>query len=151
MGFEADLDAILREGKDKVALDMLKAIQSCYGEIPYVFTFMKDNPEILVSRVLYNNAIKESSSLDAKTIELISIAVSSAIRCSHCLRLHIRTASRLGVPNDQIAAAVFLAGDLSAASVLSQAASNLDEEPEVCPICEMTSKSSEIHKNSSVV
>lgn len=151
MGFEADLDAILREGKDKTALEMLKAIKSCYGEIPYVFSFMKDNPEILISRVLYNNAIKESSSLDARTVELISIAVSAAIRCSHCLRLHIRTASRLGVPNDQIAAAVFLAGDLSAASVLSQAASNLDEEPEVCPICEMTSKSSEIHKNSSVV
>ena len=150
MGFETDLDAILREGKDKIALDMLKAIESCYGEIPYVFSFMKDNPEILISRILYNNAIKESSSLDAKTIELISIAISAAIRCSHCLTLHIRAASRLAVPDDQIAAAVFLAGDLSAASVLSQAASDL-EKPEVCTICEMTSKSGEIHKNSSTV
>lgn len=151
MGFEADLDAILRDGKDKTALDMLKAAKSCYGEIPYVFSFMKDNPEILISRVLYNNAIKESSALDARTVELISIAVSAAIRCSQCLKLHIRAASRLGVPDDQIAAAVFLAGDLSGASVLSLAASHLDEEPEVCPICEMASKSGEIHKNSSAV
>jgi alkylhydroperoxidase/carboxymuconolactone decarboxylase family protein YurZ len=54
---------------------MLKAIMSSYGEIPYVFSFMKDNPEILISKVLYNNAIKESSSLDERTIELISRAV----------------------------------------------------------------------------
>lgn len=144
MSFEADLDAILREGKEKAARDVLKAIESSYGEIPYVFSFMKDNPEILITKVLYNNAIRESSALDARTVELISIAVSAAIRCSHCLRLHIRTASRLGVPDDQIAAAVFLAGDLCTASVLSQAGSNLDEEPEVCPICELTGRCSEI-------
>jgi AhpD family alkylhydroperoxidase len=144
MSFEADLDAILREGKEKTALDMLKAIMSSYGEIPYVFSFMKDNPEILISKVLYNNAIKESSALDERTIELISIAVSAAIRCSHCMRLHIRIASKLGVPDDQIAAAVFMAGNLCAASVLSSAASHLDEESEICPICELANKSSEL-------
>ena len=80
MSYEADLDAILREGKEKTAQDML----------------------------------------DERTIELISIAVSAAIRCSHCMRLHIRTASKLGVPDDQIAAAVFMA-ETSVQPVLSSA------------------------------
>ncbi|MFZ2376332.1 MAG: carboxymuconolactone decarboxylase family protein, partial [Methanothrix sp.] len=55
----------------------------------------------------YNNAIKGSSSLDERTVELISISVLAAIRSSHYLRFHIRAASKLGVPDDQIAAAVF--------------------------------------------
>ena len=62
-------------------------------------------------------AIKSTYALDAKTIELISISVSAAMRCSHCLKMHIRSALNLGVPDDQIAAAVFLAGNIVNASV----------------------------------
>jgi AhpD family alkylhydroperoxidase len=105
---------------------------------------MKDNPDILITKVLYNNAILRSSALDAGTIELISVAVSAAMRCSHCFKLHIRLASNLGIPDDQIAAAVFLAGNLAAASVLATATRDLDEEREICRICEMESKGCEI-------
>ena len=103
MSYEADLDAILREGKEKTAQDML----------------------------------------DERTIELISIAVSAAIRCSHCMRLHIRTQHPSQVPDDQIAAAVFMAGNLCTASVLSSASSHLDENQNL-PICQLASKSSEL-------
>jgi AhpD family alkylhydroperoxidase len=106
---------------------------------------MQDNPEILITKVLHNNAIQRSSTLDAKTIELISVAVSSAMRCSHCLKLHIRIASNLGIPDDQIAAAVFLAGNLASASVLATATRHLDEERDVCRVCEIGSKACEIH------
>ncbi len=146
MSFENELAAILAKGKEKAAEDILSEVESSYGEIPYVFSFMKDNPEILVTKVLYNNAIQRSSTLDAKTIELISLAVSAAMRCSHCLKLHIRLASNLGVPDDQIAAAVFLAGNLVNASVLATASRHLDEEREICRICEIGSKACEIHE-----
>ena len=145
MSFENELDAILVKGKEKAAEDMLSEVESSYGEIPYVFSFMKDNPEILITKVLYNNAIQRSSTLDAKTIELISVAVSAAMRCSHCLKLHIRLASNLGISDDQIAAAVFLAGNLANASVLATATRHLDEEREVCRICVISSKACEIH------
>ena len=112
-----ELDAILANGKDKAAEEIMQAIESTYGEVPYVFSFMKDNPDILITKVLYNNSILRSSALDAKTIELISISVSAAMRCSHCLKIHIQSASNLGVPDDQIAAAVFLAGNIVNASV----------------------------------
>ncbi|MDM7913526.1 MAG: carboxymuconolactone decarboxylase family protein, partial [Methanotrichaceae archaeon] len=74
MSFEDELSAILTKGKEKAAMDILKVIESTYGEVPYVFEFMKDNPEIFITKVLHNNAILRSSTLDMKTIELISIA-----------------------------------------------------------------------------
>jgi len=149
MSFENELDAILAKGKDKAAEDILKAVENTYGEIPYVFSFMKDNPEILITKILHNNAILRSSTLDMKTIELISIAVSAAMRCTHCLKLHIRVASNLGIPDDQIAAAIFLAGNLVNASVLATAARNLDEEAGICRACEMGSEACEIHSEES--
>ncbi|MBS1193079.1 MAG: alkylhydroperoxidase [Methanosaeta sp. ASP1-1] len=145
MGFENELDAILVKGKEKAARDILKSVEDAYGEVPYVFQFMEDSPEILITKVLHNNAIQRSSTLDARTTELISVAVSAAMRCSHCLKLHIRIASNLGVPDDQIAAAVFLAGNLASASVLATATRHLDEEREVCRACEIGAGACEIH------
>jgi len=145
MGFEDELDAILVKGKEKAARDILKSIEDACGEVPYVFQFMQESPEIFITKVLHNNAIQRSSTLDAKTIELISVAVSAAMRCSHCLKLHIRIASNLGVPEDQIAAAVFLAGNLASASVLATATRHLDEEREVCRACEIGAGACEIH------
>lgn len=145
MCFEDELDAILVKGKDKAAEDILKAVETTYGEIPYVFQFMEDNPEILITKVMHNNAILRSSSLDARTVELISVAVSAAMRCSHCLKLHIRIANNLGVPDDQIATAIFLAGNLVNASVLATATRHLDEERDICRVCGMGSGACEIH------
>jgi AhpD family alkylhydroperoxidase len=145
MSFEDELDAILVKGKERSAKDILKSVENAYGEVPYVFQFMQDNPEILITKVLHNNAIQRSSTLDARTIELISVAVSAAMRCSHCLKLHIRLASNLGIPDDQIAAAVFLAGNLVNASVLATATRHLDEEREVCRVCGIGSGACEIH------
>ena len=145
MDFEDELKTILGRGADKSSEDMIKAVEAAYGEVPYVFHFMKDHPDILVTKILHNNAILRSSSLDAKIVELISVAVSAAMRCSHCLRLHIRVASNLGIPDDQIAAAIFLAGNLVNASVLATAARHLDEEREICRVCEINSETCEIH------
>ncbi|MFZ3113178.1 MAG: hypothetical protein WA111_09585, partial [Methanothrix sp.] len=61
------------------------------------------------------------------------------------LRLHIRMAGSLGVPDDQVAAAIFLAGNLVNASVLATAARNLDEEREICRSCEIASETCEIN------
>jgi AhpD family alkylhydroperoxidase len=137
MSFEDELDRILEKGVEKSAEDMIKAVENAYGEVPYVFHFMKDHPDLLITKILHNNAILRSSTLDAKTIELISVAVSAAMRCTHCLKLHIHIASNLGISDDEIAAAIFLAGNLVNASVLATATRNLDEEAGFCRECEM--------------
>ncbi len=144
MSFEDELDAILVKGKEKAAEDILKAVEGTYGEVPYVFEFMKDQPEILITKILHNNAILRSSTLDMKTIELISIAVSAAMRCSHCLKLHLRVATNMGISDEEIAAAIFLAGNLVNASVLATATRHLDEERDICRACEINSEACEI-------
>jgi AhpD family alkylhydroperoxidase len=80
-----------------------------------------------------------------KTIELISIAVSAALRCSHCLKLHLRVATNMGISDQEIAAAIFLAGNLVNASVLATATRHLDEEREICRACEINSEACEIN------
>ena len=145
MSFVDDLERIIERGVDDSAEDMIKAVDNAYGEVPYVFNFMKDHPELLITKILHNNAILRSSNLDARTIELISVAVSAAMRCSHCLKLHIHVASNLGVSDEQIAAAIFLAGNLVNASVLATATRHLDEEREICRVCEMGNQECEIH------
>lgn len=137
VSFEDELDRILEKGVEKSAEDMIKAVENAYGEVPYVFHFMKDHPDLLITKILHNNAILRSSTMDAKTIELISVAVSAAMRCTHCLKLHIHVASNLGVSDDEIAAAIFLAGNLVNASVLATATRHLDEEAGFCRECEM--------------
>ncbi len=150
MDFEDELTTILNKGADKSSEDMLRAVEATYGEVPYVFHFMREHPDILVTKILHNNAILRNSSLDARTVELISVAVSAAMRCSHCLKLHLRIASNLGIPDDQIAAALFLAGNLINASVLATATRQLDEEREICRICEMNSGACEIHSEKKI-
>lgn len=145
MSFVEDLERILERGVENSAEDMIKAVDNAYGEVPYVFQFMNDHPELLVTKILHNNAILRSAKLDAKTIELISVAVSAAMRCSHCLKLHIHVASNLGVSDEQIAATIFLAGNLVNASVLATATRHLDEERDICRVCEMENKECEIH------
>ncbi len=149
MNFEDELSHILTKGKEKAAEDILKVIEDNYGEVPYIFEFMKDNPEIFITKVLYNNAILRSSTLDMKTIELISIAVSAALRCSHCLKLHIRVASSMGISDQEIAATIFLAGNLVNSSVLATATRHLDEERDICRACEINSGACEIHGDKS--
>jgi AhpD family alkylhydroperoxidase len=145
MSFEDELASILEKGVEKSADDAIKTVEIAYGEIPYIFQFLKDHPELLIAKVLHANAILRSSSLDAKTVELISVAVSAALRCSHCLKLHIRVASNLGVPDDQIAAAIFLAGNLVNASVLATATRGLDEEAGICRACDVNGGACEMH------
>ena len=58
MSFEDELDAILVKGKDKAAKDILKAVESTYGEVPYIFQFMEDDSELLITKVLHRPAKK---------------------------------------------------------------------------------------------
>ncbi len=139
MSFEEDLDRIREKGTEQTAEDMLAAIEKTYGEVPYIFRFMKDKPELLVTKILHNNAIiRSSQALDLETQELISIAVAAAVRCSHCLKLHLRIAKRMGITDDEIGAALLIAGNIASATVLAMATRELNEEKDVCPVCQVS-------------
>jgi alkylhydroperoxidase/carboxymuconolactone decarboxylase family protein YurZ len=90
------LEKILKKEPEEAAEELLKEVEKAYGEVPYILNFMKQSPELLAAKILYDNEIiREFKRLDAKTVELISIGVSAALGCEHCLKLHIRVAQRL--------------------------------------------------------
>lgn len=133
------LEKILKKPPEEAAEELLKEVEKAYGEIPYILNFMKQSPELLVAKIHYDNEIiREFKRLDAKTIELISIGVSAALRCEHCLRLHIRVAQRIGATKEEIFDAILIAGSLSNAAVLAEGTRAMDAEvKEECEVCGM--------------
>jgi AhpD family alkylhydroperoxidase len=59
------------------------------------------------------------TSLDPKTVELISIAVGSALRCAYCVESHAGKAKAKGASEKEIAHAVSIAAGIAAGSALS--------------------------------
>jgi len=123
------IQRIMRMDPDEATEALLESVEKYYGEIPYILQFMKETPELLVPKILYDSAIiREFKRLDPKTVELISIGVSAAIRCDHCLRMHVRIAEKLGLSKEEIFDAILIAGTLSNATVLAYATRVLDAE-----------------------
>jgi len=121
------IQRIMRMDPEEATEALLESVEKYYGEIPYILQFMKETPELLVPKILYDSAIiREFKRLDPKTVELISIGVSAAIRCDHCLRMHIRIAEKLGLSKEEIFDAILIAGTLSNATVLAYATRVLD-------------------------
>ncbi len=123
------IQRIMRMDPEEATEKLLESVEKYYGEIPYILQFMKETPELLVPKILYDSAIiREFKRLDPKTVELISIGVSAAIRCDHCLRMHVRIAEKLGLSKEEIFDAILIAGTLSNATVLAYATRVLDSE-----------------------
>lgn len=136
------IERILQKEPEDAAEELLKEVEKAYGEVPYILNFMKQNPELLVTKILYDNSIiREFKRLDAKTIELISIGVSAALKCPHCLKMHIRVAQRVGVTKEEIFDAILIAGTLSNAAVLAEGTRAMDSEKlgkgDECGVCEI--------------
>jgi AhpD family alkylhydroperoxidase len=133
------LENILKKPPDEAAEELLKEVEKAYGEVPYILNFMRQSPELLIAKVLYENQIiREFKRLDAKTIELISIGVSAALRCEHCLKLHIRVAQRMGATKEEIFDAILIAGSLSNNAALAEGTRAMDSElKDECKVCGM--------------
>lgn len=131
------IEKILKKEPDEAAEELLKEVEKVYGEVPYILNFMKQSPELLVAKVIYENAIvREFKRLDAKTVELISIGVAAALQCEHCLKLHIRVAQRLGITKEEIFDAILIAGSLSNSAVLAEGTRAMDAEvKDECDVC----------------
>ncbi|TGC08917.1 carboxymuconolactone decarboxylase family protein [Methanolobus halotolerans] len=120
---------ILDQETNEAVDDILTDVEKRYGEIPYIINFMKDIPELFIPRMIYENSVmREFKRMDPKTIELICVAVSSALRCEYCLKTHVRVAKRLGVSKEEIFDAILIASTISNAAVLAEGTRSLDSE-----------------------
>jgi AhpD family alkylhydroperoxidase len=121
MEFEETLEKILERGSQKTAEDWLKSINQEYGRVPLIFERMAERPEVLISHLLYKTAVTSTSTLNPKLVELISLAVGSALKCRHCVDYHIRAAIKKGATTDEILEVILIAGLTANAAVLANA------------------------------
>ena len=120
--FEERLAQIVAQGADATAEDWMRVIEEDYGKVPLIFKRMGERPEVLISHLLYKSTVAETSPLDPKYVELISMAVGAALK--------------MGATREEILEVVLLAGMISNSSVLANAYRIVDEKLEKCVPCE---------------
>ena len=134
--FEEKLAQIVRQGAEATADEWMKAIEVEYGRVPLVFKRMGERPEVLISHLLYKGTVAQTSPLDPKYVELISMAVGAALKCPHCTGYHMQAATRMGATREEILEVILLSGMISNSSVLANAYRIFDEKIEKCIPCE---------------
>jgi len=134
--FEEKLAQIVAQGAEATADEWMKAIEVEYGRVPLVFKRMGERPEVLISHLLYKGTVAQTSPLDPKYVELISMAVGAALKCPHCTGYHMQAATRMGATREEILEVILLSGMIANSSVLANAYRIVDEKLEKCIPCE---------------
>jgi AhpD family alkylhydroperoxidase len=114
----------------------MREIEIDYGRVPLIFKRMAERPEVLISHLLYKGTVAQTSPLDPKYVELISMAVGAALKCPHCTGYHMLAATRMGATREEILEVILIAGLISNSSVLANAYRIFDEKLEPCVPCE---------------
>ncbi|HJJ32887.1 MAG TPA: carboxymuconolactone decarboxylase family protein [Methanocorpusculum sp.] len=119
--FENAILEIKDKGAEKTAADWLEDVEEEFGSAPLIYKKLEACPEALLSHMMYKHAVNSLGALDAKTVELISLAVGAALRCDHCTTYHMHVAQKMGISKEEILETVLIAGLLSNSSVLAHA------------------------------
>src|SRR5688572_13885063 len=75
-------------------------------------------PRMFQAFVEFEDAVYESTTLPAKTKELIAVAVTHVTQCDACMEYHTGKAKRAGATDEEIVAAMFVAAELRAGAAL---------------------------------
>ena len=96
---------------DAKAVAIQEKLEGAFGFLPEVFQVMGRNGDFLEG--VLKVAESAGRGLDAKTKELIIIAVSAANGCQYCLDAHRAAALKSGATDEDITAAIELAASIS--------------------------------------
>lgn len=96
-----------------------------------VSAFSKANPPVASAFHKLETATREGGALDAKTHELISLAVAVTTRCDGCIAAHAGAAKKAGATKDEIAAALGTAIALNAGAAYVYSARALEAYEEL--------------------
>ncbi len=135
--FEEKLAHIVRQGADVTADEWMQEIEAEYGKVPLIFRRMGERPEVLISHLLYKGTVTQTSPLDPKFVELISMAVGVALKCPHCTSYHMQSAIKMGASREEILEVILLSGMISNSSALANAYRIIDDKMEKCIPCEV--------------
>jgi AhpD family alkylhydroperoxidase len=120
--FENTLKSLFGKEPDEAVKELLKNIEEDYGEVPFILKAMSDRPNVLLPKIIYDDAVlRNPDHLDEKTVELITIGVATALKCDHCLNMHLRVAQRKGISDEEVFEAILIGSAMSSTAVMAQA------------------------------
>ncbi len=109
--------------KDKELSEALSdTIERQRGALGFLLGILKRraatfNPFILKGLSIF----REPDALDTKTAELVAVSAASALRCEHCLEVHMARALEEGANMDEIMDTLLISGAIADSSTLSVA------------------------------
>ncbi len=121
MTFEDILRTILKRGTPAISKEWQEKIQDENGRVPFIIQRMAERPEVLISHLLYKGAVTETSTLDPRVVELISMGIGAALQCSHCVEYHMQAALKKGATREEILEVILIAGLTANSVVLAEA------------------------------
>jgi len=109
--------------KDKELSQALSGlIEKKRGALGFLLGILKKRPSIFNPFVLKGLSLyHEPQALDTKTAELVAVSAASALRCEHCLEVHMARALEEGANMDEIMDTLLISGSISDSSTLSVA------------------------------
>ena len=84
------------------------------------------NPDIVRAYSAFHHASAQSKHLDAKTRELIALAVAVTLRCDGCVNAHSEAAVKVGASKDEIVDALGVAVMVNAGATMVYSAHTID-------------------------
>ncbi|HAT1610341.1 TPA: carboxymuconolactone decarboxylase family protein [Raoultella planticola] len=84
------------------AADIFGAIKKAMGKVPNAYLTIGGHSPAALQQALAHNAMLSKSSLNAKELEAINLAVSEATGCDYCLAAHTLMAKKAGYSGEQI-------------------------------------------------
>lgn len=88
--------------------------------------FGAHSPDTLRGVAMLGNAGSKTNHLDAKTRELISLAVAVTTRCDGCIAFHAAEAKKLGITTEEVAEALGVAVSMNAGAAVVYSTHVLD-------------------------
>lgn len=88
--------------------------------------YAKLQPEFMKGLMRMDAGASAMGHLDAKTHELIALAVAITTRCDGCLSVHVKAAAKYGATREEIAEALAVAISLNTGAALTYTAHALD-------------------------
>jgi AhpD family alkylhydroperoxidase len=97
--------------------------KSSYEELLENNPFNSMYPEFMAQEaadyfVEFNKLFSDESPIAAKEARLVAVAVSAALRCEYCIAAQIESAKNEGATDDEIKAAIQIAGEIQRFSTL---------------------------------
>lgn len=76
-------------------------------------------PEVEQAWSTFSRAVFEPGALDARTKQLIAVAVAHVTQCQDCIRIHARGAEREGASEQELMEAIWVAAEMRAGGAVA--------------------------------